>query len=150
MEEVFGNNELEDVSWLCSLSETELDLLVHLKELVMQRAHIIGNNDLADSFDLKLLRTLAFAVMDFLKGRVNDLSCAPPCLAEALNRSNLLKPDDVKDSIENIGIEELKKCVGVKQGPEPAERSQIKVVFCNKKRKMKPEKLRKPNKFDDL
>lgn len=58
MEEVFGNNELEDVSWLCSLSETELDLLVHLKELVMQRAHIIGNNDLADSFDLKLLRTL--------------------------------------------------------------------------------------------
>lgn len=64
----------------------------------------------------------AFAVMDFLKGRVNDLSCAPPCLAEALNRSNLLKPEDVKDSIENIGIEELKKCVGVKQGPEPAER----------------------------
>lgn len=64
----------------------------------------------------------AFAVMDFLKGRINDLSCPPPCLVEALNRSNLLKSDDVKDSTETMGIEELKKRVGVKQGPEPAER----------------------------
>ncbi|CAM8917290.1 unnamed protein product [Rhodiola kirilowii] len=54
----FGNNRIEDVNWLCSLSESELDMLISLKKLVIQRAKVIGNPKLASKIDLKMLRAL--------------------------------------------------------------------------------------------
>ncbi|CAI0426949.1 unnamed protein product [Linum tenue] len=57
--EVIGNNRIEDVSWICSLSEPELDLLIGLKKLVILRAKAIGHVELAEKFDLKMLRAIA-------------------------------------------------------------------------------------------
>ncbi|KAK3001414.1 hypothetical protein RJ639_020703 [Escallonia herrerae] len=49
---------IEDVRWLCSLSESELDLLISLKQMVLQRAKAIGHESLAKKFDLKMIRAL--------------------------------------------------------------------------------------------
>ncbi|XP_057986081.1 uncharacterized protein LOC110639858 isoform X1 [Hevea brasiliensis] len=56
--EFLGNNRLEDVRWLCTLSESELDMLISLKMLVIQRAKVLGHKQLAMKFDLKMLRIL--------------------------------------------------------------------------------------------
>ncbi|XP_075506363.1 uncharacterized protein LOC142543141 isoform X3 [Primulina tabacum] len=70
---VLGNNDIDDVRWLCSLTESELDLLVGLKNLVHLRAKKIGHEDLTEKFDLKMLRTLSFYFMENLEGRLKDL-----------------------------------------------------------------------------
>ncbi|OMO65907.1 Spc97/Spc98 [Corchorus olitorius] len=54
----FGNNSIEDVTWLCSLSESDLDFLISLKKLALKRASVIGHVQLAKKFDLKMLRAL--------------------------------------------------------------------------------------------
>ncbi|KAG5628694.1 hypothetical protein H5410_000411 [Solanum commersonii] len=56
---ILGNNRIEDVRWLCSLTESELDLLIGLKVLIQQRAKKIGHKSLANKFDLKTLRALS-------------------------------------------------------------------------------------------
>uniref|UniRef100_A0A803LRI8 Pentatricopeptide repeat-containing protein n=1 Tax=Chenopodium quinoa TaxID=63459 RepID=A0A803LRI8_CHEQI len=53
-----GNNHPDDVKWLCSLSESELDMLISLKKLALQRAQAVGHESLAQKFDLKMLRAL--------------------------------------------------------------------------------------------
>ena len=88
LSEVLKNNRTQDISWLCSLSEPELvvifiyllgdeethstivitnpphqnsflqDLLISLKKLAIHRAEITDHYELADYFDLKLLRAL--------------------------------------------------------------------------------------------
>lgn len=55
---ILGNNEIEDVQWLCSLSEPELDLLIGLKMMVIRRAKQVGHKSLAKHFNLKTLRGL--------------------------------------------------------------------------------------------
>ncbi|KZV56461.1 hypothetical protein F511_08359 [Dorcoceras hygrometricum] len=70
---MLGNNDIDDVRWLCSLTESELDLLVGLKNLVHLRAKKIGHEDLAKKFDLRMLRTLSFNFMENLQGRLKDL-----------------------------------------------------------------------------
>nr|KJB66975.1 hypothetical protein B456_010G170900 [Gossypium raimondii] len=57
-EETLGNTNIEDANWLCSLSESELDLLISLKKLALKRASAIGHVQLAKKFDLKMLRAL--------------------------------------------------------------------------------------------
>ncbi|KAH9792562.1 spc97/spc98 family of spindle pole body (sbp) component [Citrus sinensis] len=57
MNEILSKNRVEDVSWLCSLSESE-DMLISLKLLILQRAKVIGHEELANKFDLKTLRAL--------------------------------------------------------------------------------------------
>lgn len=56
--EILGNNSLEDLTWLCSLSESELDMLISLKMLVIQRAKMAGYDELSQKFDLKMIRAL--------------------------------------------------------------------------------------------
>jgi len=108
VEEVLGRNRLEDVSWLCSLSESELDMLISLKMLLLQRAKIIGHGNLAENFDLKMLRALGFILMECLKEKVKDLSLAPDGGAVFMDCCNLLKCN-----VEEImSIEELKACIG--------------------------------------
>ncbi|GMN58790.1 hypothetical protein TIFTF001_027897 [Ficus carica] len=58
VQEILGNNSLEDVTWLCSLSESELDMLIGLKMLVVQRARTLGCEESSRKFDLKMLRSL--------------------------------------------------------------------------------------------
>ncbi|XP_073024857.1 uncharacterized protein [Primulina eburnea] len=70
---VLGNNDVDDVRWLCSLTESELDLLTGLKNLVYLRAKKIGHEDIAKKFDLRMLRTLSFNFMENLEGRLKDL-----------------------------------------------------------------------------
>ncbi|OMO67117.1 Spc97/Spc98 [Corchorus capsularis] len=106
----FGNNSIEDVTWLCSLAESDLDLLISLKKLALKRASIIGHVQLAKKFDLKMLRALGFILVKSLEEKVKDLSLVPgmPESAAFLDRSNLLKcelDDDV------MSIEELKECI---------------------------------------
>ncbi|GAB4845692.1 hypothetical protein Ancab_039095 [Ancistrocladus abbreviatus] len=66
-EELTGdNNRPEDVRWLYSLSESELDMLLSLKELALQRAKVIGHEDLAEKFDLKMLRGLGSILYELI------------------------------------------------------------------------------------
>ncbi|KAG6428179.1 hypothetical protein SASPL_112430 [Salvia splendens] len=68
--DVLGNNDIDDVRWLCSLTETELDLVIGLKNLVNMRANKIGHEDLAKKFDLHMLRTFTFGA--FLVFMINS------------------------------------------------------------------------------
>ncbi|KAG2404722.1 uncharacterized protein HKW66_Vig0116440 [Vigna angularis] len=49
---------IEDVAWLCSLQESEIDMLVGLKLLIIQRAKMIGCKQMADKFNLKMIRAI--------------------------------------------------------------------------------------------
>ncbi|KAL6206331.1 PREDICTED: uncharacterized protein LOC101304843 [Fragaria vesca subsp. vesca] len=111
MDPNLGQNRLEDVSWLCSLSESELDLLISLKKLVLQRARMNGHKELAHKFDLKVLRALAFILMTCIKNKVMDVSLVPGSedSAAVMDSCNLLKCDlgDV------MSLEEIKSCIGI-------------------------------------
>uniref|UniRef100_A0A7N0UZG2 Uncharacterized protein n=1 Tax=Kalanchoe fedtschenkoi TaxID=63787 RepID=A0A7N0UZG2_KALFE len=75
-EDPFGNNRIEDVSWLCSLTKSELDMLIALRKLVIQRAKVIGHSDLANKVDLKMLRGLGFVLMEYCKVQMRDQGLA--------------------------------------------------------------------------
>ncbi|CAA0344084.1 hypothetical protein AtNW77_Chr1g0082691 [Arabidopsis thaliana] len=104
--QILKNNSTDDLTWFCSLSESELDLLISLKKLAIQRAKISGHQELADKFDLKLLRSLGLVLMEHARKRVqNDTSLAPSVVHQLrlLDNCNLLKThvDDAVD-IEEI------------------------------------------------
>ncbi|KAL9239944.1 hypothetical protein vseg_014215 [Gypsophila vaccaria] len=89
-----GDNRPEDVRWLHSLSEAEIDLLMGLKDIALQRAKVIGHPSLADKFDLKMLRALSYILMQHVKGQVSDLQLTGvDKLKEMLEGGNLLKLD---------------------------------------------------------
>lgn len=107
-EEILKNNRIEDVQWLCSLSESELDIVISLKQLAMRRAKVIGHESLAAKFDLKMLRALSFILMEHLKGELK-LSSA---ISELIKCPNLLDKckllgSKVDESFSNMSIEEL-------------------------------------------
>ncbi|KAL5577899.1 hypothetical protein UlMin_019598 [Ulmus minor] len=107
--EVLGKNSVEDVSWLCSLSVSELDMLISLKLLVIQRAKMAGYKELAEKFNLKMLRALGFILMEYLKGKLEDKSLVLG-LQDSLTSidCNLLKYD-----VDNIlSDEEIKEFIG--------------------------------------
>ncbi|GAY57933.1 hypothetical protein CUMW_183220, partial [Citrus unshiu] len=111
MNEILSKNRVEDVSCLCSLSESEVDMLISLKLLILQRAKVIGHEELANKFDLKTLRALGFILMEHLKEKVKDLSLFPGS-AEPLAfvaGCNLLKCDN--DDI--LTVEKLKTCLHI-------------------------------------
>ncbi|XP_020552654.1 uncharacterized protein LOC105170916 isoform X4 [Sesamum indicum] len=70
---ILGNNDIDDVRWLCSLTESELDLLMGLKNLVNMRAKKIGHEALAKNFDLRMLRALSVTFMKHLKEQLKDV-----------------------------------------------------------------------------
>ncbi|OVA05131.1 Spc97/Spc98 [Macleaya cordata] len=49
-DEVIAKNKPEDVQWLSLLSDSELDLLISLKKLVIQRAKVVGHEGLAEKY----------------------------------------------------------------------------------------------------
>ncbi|XP_074284685.1 uncharacterized protein LOC141609803 [Silene latifolia] len=102
-----GDNRPEDVSWLHSLSESEIDLLISLKDIVVQRAKVVGHESLADKFDLKMLRALGFILIQHVKGQISDLQLTGvDKLKEMLEGCNLLKLDP-GDSYQNSTNENL-------------------------------------------
>uniref|UniRef100_A0A5B6YJQ4 Uncharacterized protein n=1 Tax=Davidia involucrata TaxID=16924 RepID=A0A5B6YJQ4_DAVIN len=124
-EDILGDNQIEDVRWLCSLSESELDVLISLKKMVIRRTNIIGHDSLAKKFDLKMLRALGFILMEYLKGQVKDLADIPG-LAEysaLLDGCNLLKRN-FNNSFDTMNIEELRAYVGADK------RKRIAELFC--------------------
>ncbi|KAJ9706280.1 hypothetical protein PVL29_001686 [Vitis rotundifolia] len=133
IQQVLGSNRLEDVNWLCSLSDSELDMLISLKMMVLQRAKVIGHEDLAEKFDLKMLRALGFILMEYLRGQVKDLSAIPGLagLDKFLNECNLLKCS-LKDT---TSTEELKACICSNSKRRTAERSSKELAPNPKKQK---------------
>ncbi|CAN6853606.1 unnamed protein product [Brassica oleracea] len=111
--EVLKNNRTQDISWLCSLSEPELDLLISLKKLAIQRAEITDHYELADHFDLKLLRALGFVLMEYVRKKDTSLVPSAGHQLMGLDKCNLLKThvDDTTIDIEEIvtGICKIKK-----------------------------------------
>ncbi|MBA0867794.1 hypothetical protein Goshw_004202 [Gossypium schwendimanii] len=134
-EETLGNTNIEDANWLCSLSESELDLLISLKKLALKRASAIGHVQLAKKFDLKMLRALGFVLMECVKEKVKDLSVIPGMDENAtfLDSSNLLKckVDEV------MSIEELNECIAIETRKEFRKRPRGKdaLVRSSKRRK---------------
>ncbi|KAF9689141.1 hypothetical protein SADUNF_Sadunf01G0060700 [Salix dunnii] len=119
-QDVLGNTSPEIIRWLCNLSESELDMLIRLKSLILHRAKVIGHDELAKNFDLPTLRAIGLLLMEYLKGKVKDLSqvqgltklvAFPECC-------NLLKGNPGEDS----SMEELKACIGIDEGKRPTER----------------------------
>ncbi|PWA64693.1 Spc97/Spc98 [Artemisia annua] len=47
-DEMIGKNRVEDIRWLCSLSESELDLLISVKKMAIQRSSFIEQHFLSD------------------------------------------------------------------------------------------------------
>ncbi|CAN4113967.1 unnamed protein product [Withania somnifera] len=92
---ILGNNRIEDVRWLCSLTESELDFLIGLKVLIQQCAKKIGHESLANKFDLKSLRTLN--VCSHLVQPSSHLT---------LDACNLLNYD-LDKTFANMGLEQL-------------------------------------------
>nr|XP_018624762.1 uncharacterized protein LOC104091548 isoform X1 [Nicotiana tomentosiformis] len=119
---ILGNNRIEDVRWLCSLTESEIDLLIGLKVLIHQRAKKIGHESLANKFDLKTLRAFieglseraslpqgrGFILMENLKGKLKDLSCIPGTDESSANLGacNLLNYD-LDKTFANMEVEQL-------------------------------------------
>ncbi|KAG6500699.1 uncharacterized protein LOC121997264 [Zingiber officinale] len=62
-----------DAEWLGTLSEIELDFLISLKELVIRRATTIGHKHLADKFDVKMLRGLGIAMLEYAKNHTESV-----------------------------------------------------------------------------
>ncbi|XP_062093288.1 uncharacterized protein LOC133799289 isoform X1 [Humulus lupulus] len=133
MEYIFRNNSVEDVSWLCSLSESELwletscqDMIISLKMLVLQRAKLFGQDQITKKFDLKILRALGMPLstglimMEYVKEKVKEKSLVAG-LGESvafLDSCNLLKCD-----VENIlDSEEVLNCIAAKSRKRHANR----------------------------
>ncbi|EYU35926.1 hypothetical protein ABFS83_14G220600 [Erythranthe nasuta] len=95
-----GNNDIDDVRWLCSLTESELDLLMGLKHMANMRAQKIGHESLAKNFNLRMLRELSFIFMEHLKGQLKDVQ-------EASAFDCNLSKQNVSASFASMTVEDL-------------------------------------------
>lgn len=86
-----GTMRLQDIEWLSSLSEAEIDFLISLKEMAIRRAKNAGHKDLGDKFDLRMLRALGFILFEFFKERVQNTDEIPNSaeIMRSLNRCGL-------------------------------------------------------------
>ncbi|RDY06155.1 hypothetical protein CR513_09901, partial [Mucuna pruriens] len=112
---------VEDVAWLCSISESEIDMLISLKLLIIQRAKMIGHKDLANKFNLRMIRAIAafsnfertsaaLVLMEHLKTEIKDSSLIPNMMKSTaiLDACNLLKCNNEVDA----NIDELSTSLG--------------------------------------
>ncbi|KAL5975678.1 hypothetical protein ACLOJK_020004 [Asimina triloba] len=106
----------EDVAWLSSLSESELDMLISLKKLAIQRAKVIGHEKLADKFDLKMLRALGGMLLEYMKERAKDSSIFsnPEEASKFLQGCNLLASNRGGD-FSSMAIDDIKASIRVKR-----------------------------------
>ncbi|ONK79741.1 uncharacterized protein A4U43_C01F9600 [Asparagus officinalis] len=104
-----GSAWLEDIEWLSTLSEPELDFLISLKDLAIKRAKNAGYKDLGDKFDLRLLRALGFILLEFFKERVRNTSEVPDSaeILRLLNQCGLcsLNVKEKSDFTSSVAVE---------------------------------------------
>lgn len=69
---------------------------------------MIGQESLAEKFDLKMLRVLSFTLMEYFKEQIKDSTVViePAESSSSLERSNLLRVK-VNEKFEGMGVEEL-------------------------------------------
>ncbi|XP_062233995.1 uncharacterized protein LOC133931181 isoform X2 [Phragmites australis] len=91
-----------DARWLETLSETELDLLISLKELAVTRATNAGHPKLADRFHLRTLRALGIVLLENFKGRLQESTSVNTNMFERLA---LLSDPDVDVSAHRSNFE---------------------------------------------
>ncbi|CAJ1958023.1 unnamed protein product [Sphenostylis stenocarpa] len=82
------------------------DMLISLKLLIIQRAKMIGCKELANKFNLKMIRAIAFILMEHLKAEIKDSSLISNTVKSTfLDACNLLK-------CSNADIDELSTSLG--------------------------------------
>ncbi|CAL0309878.1 unnamed protein product [Lupinus luteus] len=110
LKNMFSEITVEDVAWLCTLSESEIDMLISLKLLIIRRAKTMGYGELANKFDLKTIRAIALVLMEQLKAEMKDSSVIPDVVKSSafLDACNLLKCNTEVTQT----VEELSKTVG--------------------------------------
>ncbi|KAJ6846240.1 uncharacterized protein M6B38_279355 [Iris pallida] len=92
MEEKSGDNrQREDMEWLSTLSEPELDFLISLKELATRRAKNVGYKDHENKFDVRMLRGLGFILLEYVKEQIKSSTEIPDSdeMLRLLNESGL-------------------------------------------------------------
>ncbi|XP_076912131.1 uncharacterized protein LOC143570343 [Bidens hawaiensis] len=114
-DKMLGKNRIEDVRWLCSLSKSELDVLVSLKKLAIRaqysilknkrtrKVSIIKRKSLSKKVDLKMLRDLSFVLMQVVKERLDDNAQIGELRVES---SNLAKYE-INKEFREMGAQEL-------------------------------------------
>ncbi|WJX95322.1 hypothetical protein P8452_76657 [Trifolium repens] len=105
LDKINPETRVQDVAWICSLSESEMDFMISLKLLITQRAERIGCKNLADRFDLKTIRAIAFVLMENLKAEVKDSSTIPDTVKSTafLDACNILNcNNEISDTIEEL------------------------------------------------
>lgn len=110
-----GKHRIEDIRWLCSLSDSELDLVISLKKMANRRQSLIlktkstqnepvtSHKSLSKKFDLKMLRDLTFVLMQVVKERLDDITQAS---GSRVGNSNLIKYE-ISEEFREMGVEEL-------------------------------------------
>ncbi|CAH9130894.1 unnamed protein product [Cuscuta epithymum] len=101
-----SKSRIDDIRWLCSLNESELDFLISLKVMILRGAKKIGSQAIGKNFDLKYLRALSFILMNKLKGHLEVMPGSIGPLSSSLDNCKLLK-FDIDPSFEDLSIEEL-------------------------------------------
>lgn len=130
--EILMNNRIEDISWLSSLTESELDMLISIKMLVLQRAKVIGHEDLAKKFDLKTLRAIGLIMMELLKGKLRESGVPDQSQSAALNGCNL-----DSSSLEKIlSIDDIIASICSERRKKPGKRPREKVDSRQKNKKL--------------
>nr|CAD1830716.1 unnamed protein product [Ananas comosus var. bracteatus] len=103
------SSQSREVAWLSSLSESELDFLISLKEMAAMRAKNVGFSDLAEKFDVRTLRALGIVLLENFKERVKSTS-ADPKLVEMLallSGSGLAAPNQESSSCSNLSVNDV-------------------------------------------
>ncbi|KAF4349733.1 hypothetical protein F8388_024455 [Cannabis sativa] len=113
------------------------DMLISLKMLVLQRAKVLGHDQIAEKFDLKMLRALGLILMEYVKKKVNEKSLVSG-LGESvafMDSCNLLKCE-----VENIlESEEIQISIAAKLKKRHANRKQKDAAENQRKRKRREE-----------
>lgn len=136
---MIGDNRIEDVRWLCSLSESELDLLISLKEMAIRRASFIGHESLANNFDLKMLRGLSFVLMQVLKEKLGDIPQMAESIAGCVDRLNVVR-HEISEEFREMSAEELMAYIGSDKKKRISELFGDDFVSGKKKKKVALEK----------
>ncbi|KAK1436476.1 hypothetical protein QVD17_02256 [Tagetes erecta] len=112
---MLGKHRIEDIRWLCSLSESELDLVISLKKMATRRQSLIlkkkstqkepvtSHKSLSKKFDLKMLRDLTFVLMQVLKEQLADVT---QTAGSRVDNSSLIKYE-ISEEFREMGVEEL-------------------------------------------
>ncbi|XP_058071975.1 uncharacterized protein LOC131220963 [Magnolia sinica] len=115
-EEDLRGSQLEDVAWLSSLSDSELDVLISLKKLAIQRAKNIGYENLGNKLDLKMLRALGFILLEYLKEDVKNASVfSSPDKASTFLEGCRLLTSNREGGFGSMDIDDIRASIRVKR-----------------------------------